>query len=140
MVYQRTTPAFVPASEESKAAPHTELVMLREIARQDGTHLRSEPEGSSPIEDAPVPEPDGSSKVVSNANVLVQRIAALSFDQLENVISELQDLRAFLRSEGERVQEEISSYLRLSQTTIGATKVIADSIPRWKTCASDSAR
>jgi hypothetical protein len=140
MVYQRTNPSFPKEPEEVKAIPHAELAMLREIASQDYRHPRSEPESPSAIEHAPVSQPDGSSKVVSNANVLVQRIAALSLEQIENVISDLQELRAFLQSEGERVQQEISSYLKLSQTTMGATKVIADSIPRWKNPGADPAR
>jgi len=132
MVFQRKNPPLLSEPEEAKAIPHTELAMLREIASQDYTHLRSEPESPSPIEYASVSETDGSSKVVSNANVLVQRIAALSLEQIENAISDLQELRAFLHSEGERVQEEISSYLKLSQSAIRSTKMIADSIPRRK--------
>jgi hypothetical protein len=128
MAYQRTSST----PEEAKAIPHAELSMLREIASQDYTHLRSEPETPSENEDASGSENDGSSKVVSTTHVLIRRITAHSVEQIEKVIADLQELRAFLDNEGERVQQEIASYLRLSQTAIGSTKIIADSIPRRK--------
>src|SRR5277367_5949002 len=112
MVYQRTNPALPHAPEEASANPDLRLALLREVARQDDTHLRSEPESLDPSEDRSeansLPEPEGSAEVVSSANVLIQRVAALSLEQVENVISDLQELRAFLHSEGERVQQEIS--------------------------------
>jgi hypothetical protein len=119
MMHQRTKPAIPQAPEEARDDPNAERAMLHEIARKDGIPLRREPEPPRPIEVTSVPLPEGSSKIESSANLLVQRIAALSLDQLENVISDLQDLRAFLQSEGERVQQEISSYLKLSHTAIG---------------------
>jgi hypothetical protein len=140
MAYQRTNPALPHAPEDASANPELRLALMREVARQDDTHLRSEPESPDRSEDASPPEPEGSSEVVSSANVLIQRVAALSLEQVENVISDLQDLRAFLHSEGERVQQEISSYLKLSQTAIGSTKVIAESIPRLKSLAGGSGR
>jgi len=124
MVFQRTNIA-VPEMDDAK-----QPVPVREMARPEIAPLREAPEG--PTTNALSLEPESPTEVVTNVNLLVQRVAALSVGQLENVISDLQGLRAFLHSEGERIQEEISSYLKLSQTTIGSAKVIADSIPRWK--------
>ena len=125
MVFQRINIAVPEVPDDAKRP-----VLPREMARPEVAHLREESEG--PTTNALSLEQASPTEVVTNANVLVQRVAALSVAQLENVISDLQELRTFLRSEGERVQQEISSYLKLSQTTIGSTKVIADSIPRWK--------
>ena len=52
------------------------------------------------------------------------------------MISELQHLHDFLRSEGERIKQEIFTYGRLNQTAMGATRVIADNIVQWKEAAS----
>jgi hypothetical protein len=125
MVFQRTNIAVPEVPDDTKRP-----VPLREMARPEVTHLQEATEG--PTTNASSLEPESPMEVVTNTNVLVQQVAALSVTQLENVISDLQGLRAFLHSEGERIQQEISSYLKLSQTTIGSAKVIADSIPRWK--------
>jgi hypothetical protein len=59
--------------------------------------------------------------------------------EIEKLISELQTLRDFLRSEGERVQREIAGYVQLSDAAMKSTKIIADSVTQWKG-AVDSAR
>jgi hypothetical protein len=59
--------------------------------------------------------------------------------EIEKLISELQGLRDFLRSEGDRVQREIAGYVQLSDAAMKSTKIIADSVTQWKG-AVDSAR
>jgi hypothetical protein len=51
---------------------------------------------------------------------------------VDDVIFDLQQLRDFLHSEGERVQQEISAFLQLNQAAIGSTRVITDNIRNWK--------
>jgi hypothetical protein len=131
MVFQRTNIAVpeVPDVAKRPALP-------REMARPEVAHSTEE---EGPTTNALSPEPASPTEVTTNANVLVQQVAALSVAQLESVISDLQGLRAFLHSEGERVQQEISSYLKLSQTAINWTKVITNNIPRWKKSADGNA-
>jgi hypothetical protein len=78
---------------------------------------------------------DGAGQV----NSLIQRVAGASVLEIEKLISELQGLRDFLRSEGDRVQREIAGYVQLSDAAMKSTKIIADSVTQWKG-AVDSAR
>ena len=63
---------------------------------------------------------------------LVQRVAGASLREMQNVIWELESLRDFLQSEGERVQREISSYAQLTQAAMSSTRNVADSMVPWK--------
>jgi len=64
-------------------------------------------------------------------NTLVRRIAGSSMEEIERVILELRGVRDTLRSEGERVSQEISGYANLSHASITTMKVIGDSIKQW---------
>jgi hypothetical protein len=55
-------------------------------------------------------------------------------------VAELQNLRDYLVSEGERVQREIAGYGELSKATLRSAKMITDSIPSWKFTADGSRR
>jgi len=95
---------------------------IREFVRQDITHVRRVPA-------------DGSPEVVTNINSLVQRVAGTSLREMQNVIWELENLRDFLKSEGERVQREIANYAQLAQTAMSSTRAIADNMVHWKKVA-----
>ena len=86
----------------------------------------------------PQPVIDGSDGA-GQVNSLIQRVAGASVLEIEKLISELQGLRDFLRSEGERVQREIAGYVQLSDAAMKSTKIIADSVSQWKG-AVDTAR
>jgi hypothetical protein len=126
-MYPRTNPAPVGASENSNVIPAPQIEeALRESIRQDAAHIRHEPENTS--------------QVVTDVNSLVQRVADVSLDQLDDVILDLRLLRDFLHSEGERIQREISGYLQLNHIAIGSTKSIVDNIVQWKRAAHSTAR
>jgi len=65
-------------------------------------------------------------------NSLIQRVSGGSITEVERVIAELTNVRDMLRSEGERVQREISGYASLSQAAMTSMKIIADSLAQWK--------
>jgi hypothetical protein len=75
---------------------------------------------------------EASEFAVNNVNSLVQRVAGTSLQEIDNLVVELQNLRDFLVSEGERVQREIAGYGELSKATLRSAKIITDSIPSWK--------
>ena len=87
----------------------------------------------------PQPLVDGGDQGAQQVNSLIQRVAGASVLEIEKLISELQTLRDFLRSEGERVQREIAGYVQLSDAAMKSTKIIADSVMQWKG-AVDTAR
>jgi hypothetical protein len=126
-IYPRTNPAPLGASENSNVIPAQQIgEALRESVRQNAPHIGHEPENIS----------QGATEV----NLLVERVAGVSLGQLDEAIADLQKLRDFLHSEGERIQMEISGYLQLNHIAIGSTKSIADSIVQWKKAAYSTSR
>ena len=69
-----------------------------------------------------------------NVESLVQR--ATSLNELKDAIKELQQLHDFMQGEGERLEQEISEYARLSKSTTSSTRLIADSLLNWKKLGS----
>src|SRR5271154_1049573 len=127
MQYSRTNPAPFAASENSNVVPAPQIEeALRESVRQNAGHIRHEPENNS--------------QFVTDVNSLVQRVADVSLDQLDDAIVDLRQLRDSLHSEGERIQREISGYLQLNHIAIGSTKSIVDNIVQWKKAAHGTAR
>jgi hypothetical protein len=99
---------------------------IREFVRRDIAFLRK----SRPDNDT---EPEQAGDAASeNLNSLIRRVAGASMEEIDRVILELQAVRDLLRTEGERVNREISSYASLSHATTTSMKVIADSLTQWR--------
>lgn len=92
---------------------------IREFVRRDPSALRRAPETDSEL-------------VAGNINVLLQRVAGTSVQDIDRLIGELQTLRDVLQNEGARVQREIAQYAHLSQSAMQSTRVIAESLQNWK--------
>ena len=92
---------------------------IREFVRRDPSALRRAPDNDSDL-------------VAGNINVLLQRVAGTSVQDIDRLIAELQTLRDVLQSEGARVQREITQYAHLSQSAMQSTRVIAESLQSWK--------
>ena len=92
---------------------------IREFVRRDGQALRRAPESDSEV-------------VAHNISTLLQRVAGTSVQEVDRLISELQQLRELLQKEGARVQREITEYAHLSQSAMQSTKIIAESLAHWK--------
>ena len=81
----------------------------------------------------PLQSPEADSEVVANGiSTLLQRVAGSSVAEIDRLRSELHNLRELLRSEGARVQREITEYARLSESTMQSTKIISESLVKWK--------
>jgi hypothetical protein len=89
---------------------------IREFVRRDVSVFRH-------------PRADGGD--ADSINSLIQRVAGQSIGEIDHVIGELTRLRDMLRSEGDRVQREISNYASLSQAAMNSMKIIADSMGQW---------
>jgi hypothetical protein len=63
---------------------------------------------------------------------LIAKIVAPSVAEFEKLIGELQEAKAYLQSEGERIRRETDSYLQLSQSASESVKVISDAIGEWR--------
>ena len=67
-----------------------------------------------------------------NLNELIRRVARASIEEIDRVILELQSVRDTLRSEGERVSREITSYASLNQHLTTGMKVVAENLMQWQ--------
>ena len=76
--------------------------------------------------------PESGETASDDAKSMVQRLSTGSIGEVERVIGELTSVRDMLRSEGERVQREISSYQALSEVAITSMKIIAESLGQWQ--------
>lgn len=65
-------------------------------------------------------------------NSIIERVAGASVAEIERVMAELTGVRDMLRTEGERVQREITGYASLSQAAMTSMKIIAESLVHWK--------
>ena len=77
------------------------------------------------------PENDGRI-VVDYIGSLIQRVAANSVQEIDQLISYLRTLRERLHDEGERVRREIVEFATLSQAAMQSTKLIAESLSHLK--------
>jgi hypothetical protein len=114
------TTQFGPTSDQAPSSGEFEGE-IREFIRRDVApwRRRQDPDnpGDSPGE---------------SVNILVQRVAGASLNEIDNVIGELRSVRDFLRNEGDRVQREISGYATVSQTAMASMKVISESMAQWR--------
>ncbi len=95
---------------------------IRQFVRRDAAlpHTRRSEEGSTATAPA------------ENLNMLIQRVAAATMEEIDRVILELQGVRDMLRNEGERVCRDIAGYASLNHASMNAMKVIGDSLQQWR--------
>lgn len=96
---------------------------IRDFIRRDVTPRR-------------LPHVDGDAGT-ANIGALMERVAGTSIKELDNLIAELTVVRDYLRTEGERVHRELSSYAQVSQAAMASAKIILDSLGQWKTGSGD---
>ena len=88
--------------------------------------------GKSALEEGPAQIEDDAERTKSS----LARLTSNSIDRLERLIVEIQEMREFLRSEGERVQREIVNYAQLNQNVaVAASKIKAETVGTWKSTA-----
>jgi hypothetical protein len=116
-VYPRTNPALQDAKENSNSKP---VEAPHEMPRPESGVFDGERKSPSQI------------ATQTDFNSLISRVSGVSLTPLQCVISDLQQLHDFLHSEGERLRQDMSQYLHLSQTAMGSTKIIVDNISQWK--------
>ncbi|MFD2182472.1 hypothetical protein [Rhodoplanes azumiensis] len=118
-----TTQAPLQPADDVEAAATSFEGEIREFVRRDFTPVRRGTDTGS------------GEFAASNISTLVQRVAGTSLAEIENLIGELQTLRDYIASEGERVQRELAGYAQLNQAAMASTRIIADSMSKWKTHA-----
>jgi hypothetical protein len=78
-------------------------------------------------------QPENDSQLVaSNVNSVLQRVTETSVQEIDKLITDLQALSNMLDSEASRVQREVVQYSTFTQAALQSTKIIAESLERWK--------
>lgn len=111
-------------SEEGAAAVQEVEAEIRDFIRNDISFLRR-PAGEAPPLDA-------AASPTQQMNSLVQRVAGASIAEIDSLMTELENLRDYLHSEGERVQREIAGYAQLSEAAMKSTRLISENVQQWK--------
>src|SRR6516162_11580485 len=62
---------------------------------------------------------------------LIQQVAATSIAEMDRLITELQEVKNHLQSEGERVEREMVRYMKLTQMASFTAKIIFDANAEW---------
>jgi hypothetical protein len=81
---------------------------------------------------SPVTPENDSELVANDLRTLLDQVAGTSVQEIDAAIADLQLLRQELWSDSERLQNEITAYASLSQSTRQSTKVIAESLANCK--------
>jgi len=74
-----------------------------------------------------------------NLDALIQRVAAASMDEIDNVIRDLESMREMLRNRGEQASQYIVSYATLCQASMTAMKIISNHLKVWRDSPDRSA-
>ena len=69
---------------------------------------------------------------VNEVSTAIARMADITVSELDQLLSELQRLRDYLRAEGERIQREATRYAEVNQTALASVRIINDSMASWK--------
>ena len=64
---------------------------------------------------------------------LVRSVGLTSITDIDNLVTELQDAKNYLQSEGERIREEIGRYIALTGAASASVKIIFDALRAWRT-------
>ena len=64
---------------------------------------------------------------------IIQKLGATSIADIDNLVSELQEARDSLQSEGERIRAEIGRYIALTGAASASVKIIFDALRAWRT-------
>lgn len=64
---------------------------------------------------------------------IIQKLGATSIADIDNLVSELQEARDHLQSEGERIRAETARHIALTGAASASVKIIFDALRAWRT-------
>ena len=64
---------------------------------------------------------------------LIRSVGLTSVTDIDNLVSELQEARDYLQSEGERIRAETVRYISLTGAASASVKIIFDALRAWRT-------
>ena len=78
-------------------------------------------------------KPDTQPETDTEIAPIIQKLGATSIADIDNLVSELQEARDYLQSEGERIQAETVRYISLTGAASASVKIIFDALRAWRT-------
>ena len=78
------------------------------------------------------PQPDVADDVNQAIGALIDKVSATSIAEFEKLINDLETTRNYLKSEGDRIQQEMVRYAHLSETASASIKIIAERLGQWR--------
>jgi hypothetical protein len=71
----------------------------------------------------------------SDADVasLIRSVGRTSIADIDNLVSELQEARNYLQSEGKRIQAKVAHYAALAGAASASVKIIFNALQAWQT-------
>ena len=111
-------------AEEAVAVVSVVEGEIRDLFRKDMAARRPRSEAGSEL------DPEGLTSVIG-------RISGHSVQEIDSLISELQQVRSFLRAEGERLQRDLTRYAEMNQSALASVKIINEAIGPWKSSATE---
>jgi len=67
---------------------------------------------------------------------LIQQVAATSIAKIDLLVTELQEVKSQLQSKGQRVEQEMVRYTKLTQMASFTARIILDTISQWHPASS----
>jgi hypothetical protein len=64
---------------------------------------------------------------------LIRSVGLTSITDIESLVSELQEAKNYLQSEGERIRAETARYVALTGAVSASVKIIFDALRAWRT-------
>jgi hypothetical protein len=64
----------------------------------------------------------------ASSNPFIQHVLVPSLKEIDKAIAQLQQMRDFLQSEGQRIERELAQYAQLGEAAMKSTKIIADNM------------
>ena len=79
------------------------------------------------------PKPATPPEIDTEIAPIIQKLGATSIADIDNLVSELQEARDYLQSEGERIRAETVRYISLTGAASASVKIIFDAVWAWRT-------
>ena len=76
-------------------------------------------------------KPAGQPETDTEIAPIIQKLGATSIAEIDWLMTEVQEARNYLQSEGERIEQEVLRYENLTQLASMTAKIVLDAISRW---------
>ncbi len=120
---------------EVDAAAADLATLSRREGNNDVASVSAENVATAPTEEndvATVPSENIATVPAENLDAVIHRLTSSSVEQIDHVITKLEDVRNTICSERERVSREMDRYADLNSASIAVMNVLQESLKRWK--------